>query len=119
MLAALLDWPQATFASRIEIEGGRAVVTREVDSGLEVIEADLPCVITTDLRLNEPRFASLPNVLRARKAEIETFSLGDAGTPPASTSVVRVDALERRRAGVRVASVGELVGRLRESGELA
>ena len=120
MLAALLGWPQATFASKVVIENGKAQVTREVDGGLQTIEVDLPAVITTDLRLNEPRYASLPNIMKAKRKPIEEMTAADLGvdTSPRLT-VVRVSEPPARRAGVKVASVGELVDRLRnEAGVL-
>src|ERR1700761_1447711 len=79
MLAALLGWPQATFASKVEIEGGKAKVTREVDGGLQTIEVDLPAVVTADLRLNEPRYASLPNIMKAKKKPIDVKTSADYG----------------------------------------
>src|SRR5436189_1625819 len=83
MLAALLDWPQATFASKIEVSGDKAKVTREVDGGLQTIEVDLPAVVTADLRLNEPRYASLPNIMKAKKKELALKAVADYGVNPA------------------------------------
>jgi electron transfer flavoprotein beta subunit len=114
MLAALLGWPQATFASKIAIGSGDAEVTREVDGGLETIKLKLPMVVTTDLRLNEPRYASLPNIMKAKKKPIDTVSPTDLGvdvTPHLIT--LKVEEPAKRQGGVRVASVEELVGKLK------
>jgi electron transfer flavoprotein beta subunit len=118
MLAGLLGWPQATFASKIEFlaAGGQARCTRETDAGLEVIEVNLPAVITADLRLNEPRYVSLPGLMKARRRPIELLSLeqlGVAGVQP-RTTLLSVRPAPRRAAGQRVESVQELVRRLRE-----
>ena len=114
MLAALLGWPQGTFASRVSIEGEKLVVTREIDGGLETLELDMPCIITTDLRLNEPRYASLPNIMKARKKPIETIKPADLGVDPAPRlRLVKVAEPPRRSAGVKVGSVAELVQKLR------
>ncbi len=114
MLAALLDWPQGTFASRVTIEGDKLVVIREIDGGLETLELDMPCIITTDLRLNEPRYASLPNIMKARKKPIETIKPADLGVDPAPRlRLVKVAEPPRRVAGVKVGSVAELVQKLR------
>ncbi len=114
MLAALLGWPQGTFASKVTLEGGKLVVTREVDGGLETLELDMPCIVTTDLRLNEPRYASLPNIMKARKKPIETMKPADLGVDPAPRlRLVKVAEPPRRVAGVKVGSVAELVQKLR------
>ncbi len=114
MLAALLGWPQGTFASRVAVEGEKLVVTREIDGGLETLELDLPCIVTTDLRLNEPRYASLPNIMKARKKPIETVKPADLGVDPAPRlRLVKVAEPPRRSAGVKVGSVAELVQKLR------
>ena len=114
MLAALLGWPQGTFASRIAIEGEKLVVTREIDGGLETLELDMPCIVTADLRLNEPRYASLPNIMKARKKPIETIKPADLGVDPAPRlRLVKVAEPPRRTAGVKVGSVAELVQKLR------
>ena len=114
MLAALLGWPQGTFASRIAIEGDTLIVTREVDGGLETLSLDMPCIVTADLRLNEPRYASLPNIMKARKKPIETIHPADLGVDPAPRlSLVSVAEPPRRVAGVKVASIHELVAKLR------
>lgn len=119
MLAGLLGWPQATFASKIELEGGTATVAREVDAGLEYLAVDLPAVISTDLRLNVPRYAKLPDIMKARRLPIESLTpeaLGVALGP--EPWVVRVDPPPKRPAGRKVASVSELLGALRERGVL-
>lgn len=114
MLAALLGWPQGTFASKITIEAGALTVTREVDGGLETLSLDLPAVITTDLRLNEPRYASLPNIMKARKKPIETIKPDALGVDPTPRlKLVSVAEPPRRQAGVKVGSVAELVQKLR------
>jgi electron transfer flavoprotein beta subunit len=120
MLAALLGWPQATFASKVEVEGGKARVTREVDGGLQTIEVDLPAVITTDLRLNEPRYASLPNIMKARTKPMETKPLADMGLNlQPHLKVLKVTEPPRRKAGIKVESAAELVTKLKnEAGVL-
>ena len=119
MLAALLGWPQGTFASRITIEGDKLVVTREIDGGLETLELDMPCIVTTDLRLNEPRYASLPNIMKARKKPIETIKPADLGVDPAPRlRLVKVAEPPRRVAGVKVGSVAELVSKLRNEAKV-
>ena len=114
MLAALLGWAQGTFASKIEIEDGKARVTREVDSGLETVLLDLPAIITTDLRLNEPRYASLPNIMKAKRKPIDEKTPEDLGvdvTP--RLEVLEVVEPPKREAGVKVETVTELVDKLR------
>ena len=114
MLAALLGWPQATFASKIVIGQGSAEVTREVDGGLDTIKLQLPMVVTTDLRLNEPRYASLPNIMKAKKKPIDTVSPADLGvdvTPRLIT--LKVEEPAKRQGGVKVGSVEELVTKLK------
>jgi len=114
MLAALLGWPQGTFASKLEVEGGSATVTREVDGGMETLALPLPAVITADLRLNEPRYASLPNIMRARKKPIETVKPADLGVDPTPRlTVLKVVEPPRRQAGKKVGSVAELVAKLK------
>ncbi|MBT3702241.1 MAG: electron transfer flavoprotein subunit beta/FixA family protein [Alphaproteobacteria bacterium] len=114
MLAALLGWPQATFASKVEIAGDKAKVTREVDGGLETIEINMPCIVTTDLRLNEPRYASLPNIMKAKKKPIDEKSPEDMGvdTAPRLTTI-KVEEPPKREAGVIVEDVAQLVDKLR------
>ncbi|MFK0209399.1 electron transfer flavoprotein subunit beta/FixA family protein [Agrobacterium sp. NPDC090283] len=119
MLAALLGWGQATFASKVEIAGTVAKVTREVDGGLQTIEVKLPALVTADLRLNEPRYASLPNIMKAKKKPLEEMtaaSLGVDVTPRLEVISTREPAA--RKAGIKVASVDELVAKLREAGVL-
>jgi electron transfer flavoprotein beta subunit len=114
MTAALLGWPQGTFASKVTIEGDRAEITREVDGGLETVSLSLPAVVTTDLRLNEPRYASLPNIMKARKKPIETIKPADLGVDPTPRlTVVKVAEPPKRQAGVKVGSVAELVQKLK------
>lgn len=114
MLAALLGWSQGTFASKLTVEGDKLTVTREVDGGLETISLSLPAIVTTDLRLNEPRYASLPNIMKARKKPIATMKPTDLGvdvTP--RLTVIKVEEPPKRKAGQKVASVAELVSKLR------
>lgn len=119
MLAALWNRPQATFASRIELTGDKARVTREVDAGLETIEIDLPAVLTTDLRLNEPRYVKLPDIMKAKKKPLETLSLSDLGvTATNRLKVVRLEPPAQRQKGIRVKDVPELVGALKKKGVL-
>ena len=120
MLAALLGWSQATFASALEIEGEEAVVTREVDGGLQTIRARMPAIVTVDLRLNEPRYASLPNIMKAKKKPLETKTPADYGVDVAPRlEVVRTVEPEGRKAGVMVGSVDELMDKLKnEAGVL-
>lgn len=117
MLAALLGWSQATFASKVEIEGEAAKVTREVDGGLQTIEVKLPAIITADLRLNEPRYASLPNIMKAKKKPLDEKTAADYGvdvTP--RLEVVKTREPDGRKAGIKVESVDELVSKLKEAG---
>jgi electron transfer flavoprotein beta subunit len=114
MLAALLGWSQATFASKVQIGDGKAEVTREVDGGLETIDLKMPVVVTTDLRLNEPRYASLPNIMKAKKKPIATMSPDDLGvdvTPRLVT--LKVEEPAKRQGGIKVGSVAELVDKLK------
>jgi len=114
MLAALLGWPQGTFASKVTVEGDTLTVVREVDGGLETVALNLPAIITTDLRLNEPRYASLPNIMKARKKPIANMKPADLGVDPAPRlTVVKVAEPPKRKAGIKVGSVAELVGKLR------
>jgi electron transfer flavoprotein beta subunit len=119
MLAALLGWPQATFASKLDINGQTARVTREIDGGMETLDLTLPAVVTTDLRLNEPRYASLPNIVKAKKKPIETLdpaTLGVDFTP--SIQTLSVTAPPVRQGGVKVADVATLVQKLREEAKV-
>ncbi len=119
MLAALLDWPQATFAGKVEIGGGKATVTREVDGGLQTLAIQLPGVITTDLRLNTPRYASLPNIMKAKKKEIATKAVSDYGVDAnPRLKVLKVAEPPKRSAGEKVADAAELVSKLKSKGVL-
>lgn len=115
MLAALMGWSQATFASELAIEGDKAVVTREVDGGLQTIKVNMPSVVTVDLRLNEPRYASLPNIMKAKKKPLDEKTPGDYGVDIAARlTVVKTTEPEARKAGVKVGSVDELVTKLKD-----
>ena len=119
MLAALLGWPQGTFAYRIEVGDGEMDLTREIDGGLETIRLRMPAVVTTDLRLNEPRFASLPNIMKAKKKPIDTLAPEDLGvdvTPRVKT--LRVTEPPKRDAGARVGSVAELIDKLKNEAKV-
>jgi electron transfer flavoprotein beta subunit len=117
MLSALLGWAQATFASEIAVDGSAAVVTREVDGGLQAIRITLPAVVTVDLRLNEPRYASLPNIMKAKKKPLEERTPADYGVDVAPRlNVVKTVEPATRKAGVMVGSVDELVAKLKEVG---
>ncbi|HJU21962.1 MAG TPA: electron transfer flavoprotein subunit beta/FixA family protein [Casimicrobiaceae bacterium] len=119
MLSALLDWPQATFASKLDIASGKATVKREVDGGLETVEVTLPAVVTTDLRLNEPRYATLPNIMRAKKKPLETLTPGALGVDVAPRlATLKVTEPPRRKGGGRVADVKELVEKLRNEAKV-
>ncbi len=120
MLSALLGWSQATFASAVALEGDKARVTREVDGGLQVIEVTLPAVVTADLRLNEPRYASLPNIMKAKKKPLEEKTPADYGVNvDARLRVLKTEEPGTRKAGVKVASVAELLDKLKnEAGVL-
>jgi electron transfer flavoprotein beta subunit len=117
MLSALMGWSQATFASELEISGDKAKVTREVDGGLQTIEVSMPTVVTVDLRLNEPRYASLPNIMKAKKKPMDEKTAADYGvdvTP--RLEVVKTVEPATRAAGIKVASVDELIAKLKEAG---
>ena len=117
MLAALLGWSQATFASEVDIDGDSATVTREVDGGLQTIKAKMPAVITVDLRLNEPRYASLPNIMKAKRKPMDEKTAADYGvdvTP--RLQIVKTSEPETRVAGIKVGSVDELIDKLKEAG---
>lgn len=119
MLAALLGWGQATFASKVQVADGCAVVTREVDGGLETVSVALPALITTDLRLNEPRYASLPNIMKAKKKPLDTLTPDELGVDVAPRlTTLRVVEPAKRQAGVKVADVAELVGKLRNEAKV-
>jgi len=114
MLSALLGWPQATFASELVLEGDTAKVTREIDGGLETISIPVPAVVTTDLRLNEPRYPTLPNIMKAKKKPLDVIALADTGVDAAKRqTIINVSPPEERSAGVIVGSVAELVDKLK------
>jgi len=119
MLSALLNWPQATFASKIEVKDKTLEVTREVDEGLETIEVNLPAIVTCDLRLNEPRYASLPNIMKAKKKPLEILTAADLGvdTTP-RVQQIKVEEPPKRKAGIKVASVAELVSKLKNEAKV-
>jgi electron transfer flavoprotein beta subunit len=119
MLAALLGWGQGTYASKVELADGGARVTREVDGGLETVQLKLPAIVTTDLRLNEPRYASLPNIMKARKKPLETLKPADLGVDASPRlTILKVEEPPKRQAGVKVASVAELVSKLRNEAKV-
>lgn len=119
MLAALLDWPQATFASKIESNGGELAVTREIDGGLETLALQLPAVVTTDLRLNTPRYAALPNIMKARQKPVETHTPEALGVDVSPRLVtLKVTEPPKRKAGIKVADVAELVRRLKDEAKV-
>ena len=119
MLSALLNWPQATFASKIEIKDKFLEVVREVDEGLETIEVNVPAIVTCDLRLNEPRYASLPNIMKAKKKPIEQINASDLGvdTKPRMQQI-KVEEPPKRKAGIKVANVAELVQKLKNEAKV-
>ncbi len=119
MLSALLNWPQATFASKIEIKDKVLEVTREVDEGLETIEVNVPAIVTCDLRLNEPRYASLPNIMKAKKKPLEIINANDLGvdTMP-RIQQIKVEEPPKRKAGIKVSSVSELVNKLKNEAKV-
>jgi electron transfer flavoprotein beta subunit len=119
MFAALMGWAQATFASKVRIAGDTVTVTREIDGGLETLEMKLPVVVTTDLRLNEPRFITLPNIMKAKKKPLEVIKAVDLGIDIASRTVtLRVDEPASRKAGLKVADAADLVKRLKEEAKV-
>ena len=119
MLAALLNWPQATFASKIEVKEKSLEVTREIDEGLETIEVNIPAIVTCDLRLNEPRYASLPNIMKAKKKPIEQINASDLGVDTKTRiEQIKVEEPPKRKAGIKVASVEELVQKLKNEAKV-
>ena len=119
MLAALLNWPQATFASKIEVKDNALEVTREIDEGLETIEVNVPAIVTCDLRLNEPRYASLPNIMKAKKKPIEQLNASDLGVDiNPRIEQIKVEEPPKRKAGIKVASVEELVQKLKNEAKV-
>jgi electron transfer flavoprotein beta subunit len=119
MLAALCDLPQATFASKVEIADGHARVTREVDGGLEIVSLTLPAIITTDLRLNEPRYVTLPNIMKAKKKQMDIFKPADLGVDVAPhIKTLKVKEPPQRSAGIKVADVAALVDKLKNEAKV-
>ena len=119
MLAAMLDWPQGTFASKIEHKDNIIEVTREIDEGLETIQINLPAIITCDLRLNEPRFASLPNIMKAKKKPIEQLNANDLGVDISNRiQQIKVEEPPKRKGGIKVTSVAELVSKLKNEAKV-
>tara|TARA_B100000035_G_C21027450_1_gene566840 strand:+ start:1250 stop:2002 length:753 start_codon:yes stop_codon:yes gene_type:complete len=119
MLASLLDLPQATNASELIIEDGSVSVTREIDGGLQTLKLSVPAIVTTDLRLNEPRYASLPNIMKAKKKELKVISLNDLGVDSSPrTEILKVELPEARAAGVMVETVDELVDKLKNEAKV-
>ena len=119
MLSALLNWPQATFASKIEVKEKSLEVTREIDEGLETIEINVPAIVTCDLRLNEPRYASLPNIMKAKKKPIEEIRAADLGVDTAPrVEQIKVEEPPKRKAGIKVANVAELVQKLKNEAKV-
>jgi electron transfer flavoprotein beta subunit len=119
MLAALLGWPQATFASKVKLEGGGAQVTREVDGGLETVAIKLPAVVTTDLRLNEPRYVTLPNIMKAKKKPLETLKPDALGVDVAPrVATLKVEEPPKRKAGIKVADAKALVEKLKNEAKV-
>ena len=119
MLSALLKWPQATFASKIDVKDGKLEVVREIDEGLETIEINVPAIVTCDLRLNEPRYASLPNIMKAKKKPIEQLNAAELGVDTAPrVEVLKVEEPPKRKAGIKVANVAELVQKLKNEAKV-
>ena len=119
MLAALLNWPQATFASKIDVKDGSLEVIREIDEGLETIEVNIPAIVTCDLRLNEPRYASLPNIMKAKKKPLEQINASDLGVDvKPRIEQIKVEEPPKRKAGIKVASVEELVQKLKNEAKV-
>ena len=119
MLSALLNWPQATFASKIDIKDNKLEIIREIDEGLETIEVNIPAIVTCDLRLNEPRYASLPNIMKAKKKPIDEFTAVDLGvdvTP--RVQQIKVEEPPKRKGGIKVSSVAELVQKLKNEAKV-
>ena len=119
MLAALLNWPQATFASKIEVKDKSLEVVREVDEGLETIETNIPAIVTCDLRLNEPRYASLPNIMKAKKKPLEQINASDLGIDiKPRIEQIKVEEPPKRKSGIKVSSVAELVQKLKNEAKV-
>ncbi len=119
MLGALMDWPQATFASKVELTGDKVTVTREIDGGLETLSISLPAVVTTDLRLNEPRYATLPNIMKAKKKPLDTIAADSLGVDTAPRlKTIKVSEPPKRAGGVKVADVADLLNKLRNEAKV-
>ena len=119
MLSALLNWPQATFASKIDIKENKLEIIREIDEGLETIEVNVPAVVTCDLRLNEPRYASLPNIMKAKKKPIDQMTAADLGVDATPrVQQIKVEEPPKRKAGIKVSSVAELVQKLKNEAKV-
>ncbi len=119
MLAALMEWPQATFASKVELAGDKVTVTREIDGGLETLAMALPAVVTTDLRLNEPRYATLPNIMKAKKKPLDTIAADSLGVDVAPRlKTIKVSEPPKRAGGVKVADVADLLNKLRHEAKV-
>ena len=119
MLAALLDWPQATFASKVEVADGKVMVTREIDGGLETLSLGLPAIVTTDLRLNEPRYVTLPNIMKAKKKQLDTHKPEDLGVNVAPRiKTLKVSEPPKRGAGIKVPDVASLVDKLKNEAKV-
>jgi len=119
MLSALLNWPQATFASKIDIKDNKLEIIREIDEGLETIEVNVPVVVTCDLRLNEPRYASLPNIMKAKKKPIDQMTAADLGVDATPrVQQIKVEEPPKRKAGIKVSSVAELVQKLKNEAKV-
>ena len=119
MLSALLNWPQATFASKIDIKDNKLEIIREIDEGLETIEVNVPAVVTCDLRLNEPRYASLPNIMKAKKKPIDQMTAADLGVDATPrVQQIKVEEPPKRKGGIKVANVAELVNKLKNEAKV-
>ena len=119
MLSALLNWPQATFASKIDVKDKKLEVTREIDEGLETIQINVPAIVTCDLRLNEPRYASLPNIMKAKRKPIEEIAVSDLGVDVTTRlEQLKVEEPPKRKAGIKVANVAELVQKLKNEAKV-
>jgi electron transfer flavoprotein beta subunit len=119
MLGALMDWPQATFASKVELAGDKVTVTREIDGGLETLAMALPAIVTTDLRLNEPRYATLPNIMKAKKKPLDTLAADGLGVDIAPRlKTIKVSEPPKRAGGVKVADVADLLNKLRNEAKV-
>ena len=119
MLSALLNWPQATFASKIDVKDGKLEIVREIDEGLETIEVNIPAIVTCDLRLNEPRYASLPNIMKAKKKPVDQLNASDLGVDISPrVKHIKVEEPPKRKAGIKVANVAELVQKLKNEAKV-